>query len=60
MDEKARCILLGGCLLASEEPRVARALGFDELMDHFTLGDEDLRLLRNNGLVSPGFASLRM
>jgi hypothetical protein len=59
MDEKARCILLGGCLLASEEPRVARALGFDELMDHFTLGDEDLRLLRNKtGPTRLGFALL--
>ncbi|HXT44350.1 MAG TPA: DUF4158 domain-containing protein, partial [Pseudonocardiaceae bacterium] len=38
---------------------MARALDFDELVDHFTLGDEDLRLLRNKtGPTRLGFALL--
>lgn len=46
-------LLLGGCLLTSEEPRVARALDFDELVD------EDLSLLRNKtGPTRLGFALL--
>ena len=38
---------------------MARALDFDELVDHFTLVDEDLRLLRNKtGPMRLGFALL--